>query len=100
MKGLDRLVDMSRYRPTLTSSPNCTPEPSTAGSMRSPMAARNGVVGERALGSSSTAVPTPMGRSMQIVVPGGVGQGGLTGVYMRHNPQVQSAHKASCPLDR
>src|SRR5215212_8444997 len=74
MKGLDRLVDMSRYRPTLTSSLNCTPEPSTAGSMRSPMAARNAVVGERALGSSSTAVPTPMGRSMQIVVPGGVDQ--------------------------
>ncbi len=29
-----------------------------------------------------------------------LGQGGLTGVYMRQNSKVQSAHKASCPLDR
>ena len=29
-----------------------------------------------------------------------LGEGGLTGVYMRQNPKVQSAHRASCPLDR
>ncbi len=28
------------------------------------------------------------------------GQGGLTGVYMRQDSQVQRAHEASCPLRR
>jgi hypothetical protein len=36
--------------------------------------------------------------------PGGeqqpLGQAGLTGVYVRHYPQVQRAHKASCPYGR
>ena len=29
-----------------------------------------------------------------------LGQGCLTGVYMRQNPQVQRSHQASCPLHR
>ena len=29
-----------------------------------------------------------------------LGEGRLTGVYMRQDPQVQRSHHASCPLDR